>query len=201
MLDAHAGHRAVLLYQADGAGFVEDFHATLLAGFGQRGDQAFAAAPGLDGQTAPELEPAVDLESLAAVDGDEAQALGTHPDHGGKALLDQRLAEIRIGPEAGHAEHVVEEIVFGIDAEVGVGDFILAEVGHHLLQVFDAVVDEADRPGGEPAIAASLGFGRAFQDGDAGALLLCRQCRAHGGIAGADHNHVIAVLHEVFLRP
>ena len=90
-----------------------------------------------------------------------------------------------------HARHVVEELVLRVGAEIGGGDLGVGQIGHQCLDVLDAVIDDADRAGGEPAVAARLFLGRGFQHHDLGALFLRRQRGAERRIAGPDHDHVV----------
>ena len=153
-------------------------------------DEARAAADGLDGEPAPELELAVDLERLPAVDRNEPHALLAHPVQRIEALGDQKLDQIGIGAVLRDARHVVEELIGGVGAEIRGFDFRGREVGHQRLDVVDAVIDDADRARGEAAVAAGLVLRRRLAHHDLGALLLRRQRRAKRRIAGADNNHI-----------
>ena len=102
--------------------------AHILRDLRQRLDQARPAAHRLDRQAAPELELAADVERLAAPGRGEAHALLAHPLHRGKALLDQELGQVGIAAVLGDARHVVEELLFGVGAEVGARDLLVAEV-------------------------------------------------------------------------
>ena len=144
-----------------------------------------------DREAAPELELAVDLEGLAAIDRNEAHALLAHPDERVEAARDQKLDQVGIGAVLRHPRHVVEELVRGVGAEIGGVDLALGEVGHQRLDVVDAVVDDAHRAGGETAVAAGFVFRRGLQHQHLGALLLRRQRRAERRIAGTDHDDVI----------
>ena len=131
--------------QVERAGAVADLDAALLRRLGQHVDQAGAAADRLDREAAPELELAVDLERLAAVDRDEAHALLAHPVQRVEAARDQELDQVGIGAVLRDARHVVEELVGRVGAEVGGVDLLGGEVGDQRLDVVDAVVDDADR--------------------------------------------------------
>ena len=144
----------------------------------------------LDGEAAPELEPAVDLERLPAPDRREAHALAPHPAQRRPALLHQHLDQLRIGAVLGDAVHVVEELVLGIGAEVGLGDLLLGQVGHQGLQVVDAVVDAAHGAGREAAVAAGLVLRRALEHEHGDAMLRRRQRRTQGGIAPTNDHHI-----------
>ena len=167
-----------------------DLDAALLRGLGEHGDEAGPAADGFDGQPAPKFEFAVDLERLAAVDRNEANAFLAHPVQRIEALGNQKLDQIGIGAILRNARHVVEELVGGIGAEIRGLDFRRREVGHQRLDVVDAVIDDADRARGEAAVAAGFVLGRRFAHDDLGALLLRRQRRAERRIAGADNDHI-----------
>ena len=89
-----------------------------------------------------------------------------------------------------HAGHVVEKLRFGISAEVRGLDFRGRKIGHKCLDVVDAVISHADRPGGEAAVAAGFLLGCGFQHENFGAALARRQCCAEGGVTRAHYNHV-----------
>ena len=77
----------------------------------------------------------LDLERMGAVarpapGGGEAHAALAHPLRGGQALLDQDLGEVRVAAEFGDARHVVEELLFGVGAEVGVLDLLVGQVSN-----------------------------------------------------------------------
>src|SRR5262249_31729679 len=150
--DAHALDAVAVVDERERAGLVADFDAALLRGFGQHLNEAGAAADGFDREAAPELELAVDLERLAALDRDEAHALLTHPVQRVEAAGDQKLDQVGIGAVLRDARHVVEELVGGVGAEIGLLDFLFGQVGDQRLDVVDAVVDHADRARGEAAV-------------------------------------------------
>src|SRR5262249_52022869 len=77
--DAHAVDAAVLIDEVDRAGVIPNLDAVLERRVGQHLDEARPAADRLHREAAPELEPAVDLERLPAVDRDQADALRGHP--------------------------------------------------------------------------------------------------------------------------
>ena len=164
-------------------------------------DQAGAAALGLDGEAAPELELAVDQVGLAAPDRVELHALPMQPAHRVARATHQAVAQVAVGPVVGDAEHVVIELVGGVGAEVGALDLLLGQVRHDRLEVVDAVVDAAERPRGEARIAAHQLLRRALDHQHAGAVLARRQRRAERRIAGADHHHIpLLPRHVSFLR-
>ena len=135
---AHAVHAAVVGDQRGRARAVPDLHAVLLRRPGPGLDQPFAAADGLDGEPAPELELAVDLERLPAVDRREADALAAHPQQRLEALLDQDLGQVGVAAVLRDAPHVVEELLLGVGAEVGARDLLVGQVGHQTAQVVHA---------------------------------------------------------------
>ena len=113
-----------------------------------------------------------------------------HPAHRVLAARDQKFAQVRVGAIFGDATHVVEEFVLGISAEVGIGDFLICQIGHQGAQIVDAIIDATECAGREAAIAAGFILRRAFQheDGDAvlGRCMSGAKCR----IAGADYDDV-----------
>src|SRR5262249_3452725 len=188
--DAHAIHAYAVEHEAQRAGAVADVDAALRRGVGEHLDQAGTAADRLDREAAPELELAVDLECLAAVDRDEANALVAHPAKSIEAAPDQELDQVGVGAVLRHPRHVVEELLGGVGAEIGGGDLLLGEVGHQRLDVVDAVVDDAHRARGEPAVAARLVSRPRLQHHHRRAWSRRRQRRAERGVAAADHDHV-----------
>src|SRR5262245_6486441 len=79
MANAHAGDAVAIAQEVERAGAVANFDAALLRRLGEHVDEAGAATDRLYGQPAPELELALDLERLPAIDRDEAHALLAHP--------------------------------------------------------------------------------------------------------------------------
>src|SRR5262249_10828353 len=73
--DAYAFDAVAGREQVERAGAVTDVDAALLRRLGQHVDEARAAADRFDGEAAPELELAFDLERLAAIDRNEAHPL------------------------------------------------------------------------------------------------------------------------------
>ena len=121
---AHARDPDAVVHEAGRARAVADLDAGALRDLGVARDQPRAAAPALDREPAPEPEPAVHLERLAAVHRDEAHALRPEPLHGVEAAAHQDVDQIGVGPVLGHARHVVEELVLGVGAEVGGRDLL-----------------------------------------------------------------------------
>ena len=179
-----------VVQQAGGAAAVADLDPALARRLRFRLDQAGAAAPGLHRQAAPELELAVHLEGLPAPDRLEAHALAAQPLHGLEGAAHQDLAQLGMGAVAGDAEHVVEELVLGVGAEVALRHLGIRQVGHDLAQILDTVIGEADGAGGEAGVAAGLVLGRALQHHHPRALLLGRERGAEGGVAAAHHDDV-----------
>ena len=128
--DLDAAHDTVVREQFHGSGAIKDLDAFALCRRVQRLDETRAAAPCLQHEAAPEFEPTVDLEGLLAVDRQELDALLAHPEHRLARAAHQRLAHVRVGPVLGDAPHVIEELIFGVGAEVGDGSLFLREVGH-----------------------------------------------------------------------
>src|SRR5690606_14963668 len=110
------------------ATLVTNLDALLAADLTEAVDQARPAAAYLHRQPAPELELAVDLERLTAEDRHEAKALLAHPDQSALGAAHQQLDEVRIAAVVRHSEHVVEELLFRVGAEVGHGDLGRGEV-------------------------------------------------------------------------
>ncbi len=191
LLDAHAVHAVVIGDQRDRACRIPDLHAVLLRGLGPGLHQSFAAAPGFDRESAPELELAVDLECLAAVDRHEPHALLAHPQQRRVALSDENLGQVGIAPVLRDPAHVVEELVRGIGAEVGARDLFLGEIGHELAQVLHAVIDHTHRACREACVAACLVLPRAFQHEHTLAGFPCRQRGAERGVTGPDDDDVV----------
>src|SRR3984893_10670888 len=99
--NAHAFHAHAVGQELERARLIADLDAALGCGLGQHLDETRPAADGLDRKPAPELELALDLECLAAVDGNEADALLAQPAEGVEAPCDQKLDHIRIGAVLG----------------------------------------------------------------------------------------------------
>ena len=126
---------------------------------------------GLDRQAAPELELAVDLEGLPAVNWREANTLGTHPLQGRHGFGDQDFNEIGIASVLGDAPHIVEELLFRVGPKVGPLAFDIRQIRHQLPEIIDTVVHDAHRSGGEPGISTRLAFSRRFEHERGSALI------------------------------
>ena len=153
----------------------------------------------LHGEAAPELELAVDQIGLAAPDRVELHALAVQPAHRVARAADQAVAQLAVGAVLRDAEHVVVELVLGVGAEVGAVDLVLGQVRHDRLEVVDAVIDAAERAGGEAGVAAHQLLRRALDHQHLGALLGRRLRRAERRVARADHHHIV-LCHVSFLR-
>ncbi len=149
-----------------------------------------AAAPRFHREAAPELELAVDLVGLPAVDRDEPDALFLHPEHRVLAARDKDFAQVGIGPVFRHAAHVVEKLVLRVSAEIGIGDLLVGEVRHQRAQVVDAVVDASERAGRKSAVAAGFLLRRTFEHQNGNPMLGGGVCGAERSIAGADDHDV-----------
>src|SRR5262249_44720279 len=80
--DAHARHPQGGVEEAEPACAVTNLDAAFGRGIGEHLDEAGSASDRLHGEAAPELELALDLERLAAIDRDEAHALVAQPAEG-----------------------------------------------------------------------------------------------------------------------
>ncbi len=149
-----------------------------------------------DREPAPELELAVDQVGLPAPDRVELHALAMQPAHRVARAADQPVAQVAVGAVLRDAEHVVVELIGGVGAEVGAVDLVLGQVRHDRLQIVDAVVDAAERAGGEPRVAAHQLLRRALEHEHARAFLARRKRSAKRRIAGADHHHIPGTCHD-----
>src|SRR5436190_791458 len=118
MLGDHAGDDAALADQADGRQLVHDPDAAPFDVGVERVEQFRSTAPDVQREPAPERELAVDLVGLAAEAGLQLHALADHPLRSFAAAAHQNLAQLRIGAIFGDLEHVVEELLLGIGAEI-----------------------------------------------------------------------------------
>ena len=194
-----AAHHAVLLDQRHRGRRVVDRDAGLHRRLVLEVDQARAAAPGLDGEPAPELVLAVDLEGLPAVARLEAHALGPHPLQGLEAAADQDVGQLGVAAVVGHPAHVVEELVGRVAAEIDVALLVLREVVE-LHQVVDAVEDHPHGARRVGAVAAAFLFGGGLQHGDRGAFFARRQGGTGGRVARAHHQDIdLEIVHVPLL--
>src|SRR4029453_4290214 len=136
------------------------------------------AAPGFNRQPAPKLELAVDLVSLASIDRNETDAFALHPSHRFLAASDEQFAQIGIGAVFGDTPHIVEELVFGVGAKIGIGNLFIGQIGHQRAQIINAIVDAAKGTGSETAIAPGFFFRRALDHQDRNAMLTRDRGRA-----------------------
>ena len=169
-LDLEAAHDVAVVDQRHAAHAVADLDAVLLRELEMLVDQARPAALGFHREAAPELELAVDQIGLAAPDRVELHALAVQPAHRVARAADQAVAEFAVGAVLRDAEHVVVELVLGVGAEVGAVDLVLGQVRHDRLEIVDAVIDAAERAGGEARIAAHQFLRRALDHQHLGAL-------------------------------
>src|SRR5262245_36039463 len=184
-------HPGIVGDERDRARTVQDLDSGLLRELRFGLDQSRAAAYRLDREAAPELELAADLERLPAPSGGEAHAALSHPLRGGQALLDQDLGQVRIAAELGHPRHVVEKLLLGVGAEVGIGDLGVGEVGDQCLQVLGSAVDEAEKSRGKARIAAGFLLRGSFQHENLPYGFGCGQRRAQSGVTAANHDDVV----------
>ena len=162
-------------------------------------DQARTAAPGLDGQAAPELVLAVHLEGLPAVARLEAHALRPHPLQGLEAAADQDVGQLGVAAVVGHPAHIVEELVGRIAAEIDVALLVLREVVE-LHQVVDAVENHPHGARRVGAVAAAFLFGGSLQHGHRGAFFARRQGGTGGRVARAHHQDIdLEIVHVPLL--
>jgi len=82
-------------------------------------------------------------------------------------------------------------LIFGVDAEIGAGLFLVGQIGHQADEIIDALVRDAHRARGEAAVAAAFRVGGAFEHKHAGAALARGERRAECGVAAADDDDVI----------
>src|SRR6202023_2937064 len=93
----------------------------------------------------------------------------------------------------GHARHVVEILVLGVGAEIRGALLLFRKIGNEFDQIVDGPVGDADGARRERRIAAALRKRRAFEHGDARALLARGKRRAQRRIAGPDDDHVLLI--------
>ncbi|MCY1434415.1 hypothetical protein D9M71_504750 [compost metagenome] len=190
-LDLPAAVGAADLLRAAG---VVQLDAAALGAAHQRLDQAQTAAGHLDGEAAPELVLAVDLERLAAVDRHEAHALAGHPAQGVEARADHGVEHFGIGAVLALRGQLAVEVVLGVAAEVAALYLAVEQVGHQLAQVVHPTVGDAEGAAGMRRVAAALLLGSALQQRHPRALLAGRQRGAQPRIAPADH-YDVEILH------
>src|SRR5690606_28286852 len=106
LLYGNSTDAAFLREQAGHTATIADVYAFGAGDLGFAVDQTGTTTPGLDGQPAPELEPAVHLERLTTIDRLEANAFRAQPLHGFEGTADKDFAQGRVGAIARDAEHV-----------------------------------------------------------------------------------------------
>ncbi len=166
---------AVLLDQLRSARAVDDLDPLAFGNRAELVDEPRPAAGDLDRQPAPELEAAIDLERLMTVGGVEADALRCIQTMVSRLLSIISADQVGVGAVLGQPLHVLEELLAGVGAEVGVDLLVLIKIRDDTDEVIEVLVDEADHPAGEAAVAATQLLRRPLEDGDARALLACRQ--------------------------
>src|SRR5436190_8136913 len=189
---AHALHPAIRADESYGGRIVEHFDAGPFEGLVQRFDELRAAAEQVTGETAPELELAVDLERLPAECGLEANALLLEPQRRGVALADEDIRQIRVAAVLGQPMHVVVVLLGRVAAEIDVGEVEVANIRGERDEVLDSAEREAEGTAGEGRVTAASLFRRRLQHGDGGAHLARLQRRIGRRIAGTNHQHVDA---------
>src|SRR6202034_164879 len=131
-------------------------HALDTSAIVHNGTEARSAADRFQRKSAPDPEPAVDLECLATIDRNKTHALLAHPIEGREAFRDQKLDEIGIGAMLRQTGHVVVELLRRIGTEIRALHLGRSEIGDKGLDILDAIIDHADRAGGEAAVATRL---------------------------------------------
>src|SRR5258708_22245057 len=115
----------------------------------------------------------------------------SHPLRWRQALFEEIRCQVRSAELRGGLRHFIEELLFGVGAEVGVRDFCVRRVWNQRLEIRRSVVGEAEESSGEARIAASFFLRRALEDEHLAGMLARRQRRAQRGVAAADHDHVV----------
>ncbi len=156
----------------------------------KRLEQFRPAAPDVQGETAPELELAVDLVGLAAQARLQLDALARHPFCGVEAAAHQDFGEVGIGAVLGQREQVVEELRFAVGAEIDVREVLLRQRRQHRDEIVDAAERKAESAAGKVRIAAALFKRSGFEHQHPRAVLVRRDRTAQGGIAGPDHEDI-----------
>ena len=101
-------------------------------------------APGLQRQSAPETESAVNPEGLSFIDGHEADSHPAQPAHHAVRFWNQPVAQVRIRAIADQTSHVREELVNRIVPEIRALDVRFSQVRSQGPNVFHAVIGEAE---------------------------------------------------------
>ena len=189
---AHACDAAIAREQGLGLRLVVDGDARPCRSLVERRDEPRPAAPGLDGEPAPEAEAPAALEGLAAVAGLEAHAVPAQPEQGGMAAGDELLDQVGVGAVLAEPRQVVVIGVRRVGPEIRLRQLALGKIGHQRAQRVAAVEDHPHGAGGVGAVAAAFRFRRGLQQPHAGARLGCRKRGRERGVAAA-HDHDIGV--------
>jgi hypothetical protein len=189
-----AGHSPLFHDEVRGAAVVYDRDVPFGRRGGKRFDQAGATAPRFERQPAPEFKLAVDLEGLTPVDRGKANALAPHPFEGRETLANEHLHQVRVGPEARNALHILKKLGFSVGAEIRGLLLVGGEVRHELEDILDPLVNHTHGACRKPRIAAALVLACALQHDNARAGLLRRKRRAQGRISGPDNDNVELML-------
>ena len=152
MLGDDAGQPPVLADEAGGRRLVENADAAPLHIGIERLEQLRPAAPDVQREAAPELELAVDLVGLPSEARLQLHALPRHPLGGVETAAHQDFGEIGIGAVLGQREQVVEELLFGVGAEVDVLEILLRQRRQH----GDEIVDAANANRKAPPVKCEL---------------------------------------------
>ncbi len=120
--------------------------------------------------------------------------------HGIGTLVHDDFGKIRIDIVLRDTSKVIEVLFGRVFAEIGTGNFIVAQVGHDFPDVVSPVVDYSETAAGKRAVSAALRFGCALKHEHARSVLTRRKGRAQCGVAAAKHNHIVSRLrHWTFL--
>ena len=187
----HAGDAVIALQQRHRRRVVQDRDPLALGAAVQRLHQFLAAAPDVAGQPAPELELAVNLESLPPEPQLEAHAFLAHPHAGLEALGDQDFGQIGVAAVFGQPADIVVILFFGVGADIDIGQLVVADVGDQPRQIVEAVIDDAPGAAGKGRVAAAPVLRRDFQHQHRGAVFPRRQRGAGRRVAGADDDDVM----------
>ena len=183
-----------------GGRLIEDRDAAPLHIGVERLEELRAAAPDVQRKPAPELELAVDLVGLAPEARLQLDALPHRPGRGVAARPHQDFGEIGIAAVLREREQIVEELVFGIGAEIDVLEIFLRERRQHGDEIVDAAEREAEGAAGEMGIAAAFFEGGGFEHQHARAILVRGDRGAQRGIAGPDDEDVGRFARQLYIH-